>query len=77
MQHTSSFSGLPGLAGYVECTQHERDDVAPGEVAPAGVPLGPLRSAEVVLMVNGTQHRLGVGAVLLDCLRDHLHLTGS
>ncbi len=40
----------------------------------------PQRSMKVTLTVNGRQHRLealDANTTLLDCLRDHLHLTGS
>ena len=40
----------------------------------------PQSSSEVVLTVNGVQHRLNAldaNTTLLDCLRDRLHLTGS
>jgi xanthine dehydrogenase YagT iron-sulfur-binding subunit len=41
-----------------------------------GTPLAPL---DVVLRINGTEHRLTLDprTTLLDALREHLHLTGS
>ena len=36
--------------------------------------------AEVTLRINGSEHRCGtvdVNTTLLDCLRDHLHMTGT
>ena len=36
--------------------------------------------ADVTLRINGSEHRCGpmdVNTTLLDCLRDHLHMTGS
>lgn len=40
---------------------------------------GAIREAEVMLHVNGIEHRLTVDVrtTLLDALRDHLHLTGT
>jgi hypothetical protein len=48
----------------------------PETAAQAGTPLTPL---ELVLRVNGTEHRLTLDprTTLLDALREHLHLTGS
>jgi xanthine dehydrogenase YagT iron-sulfur-binding subunit len=48
----------------------------PEAAAQAGTPMTPL---ELVLRVNGTEHRLTLDprATLLDALREHLHLTGS
>jgi len=53
----------------------------PGTTPPAAaqeraVPLAPIN---VVLRVNGTEHRLALDprTTLLDALREHLHLTGS
>ena len=40
----------------------------------------PLRQCDVVLTINGAEHRLpnlDAHTTLLDALRDHLHLTGS
>ncbi len=53
---------------------------ASGASAAAEPASGPQSSAEVVLTVNDVPHRLSglaVNTTLLDCLRDHLHLTGS
>jgi xanthine dehydrogenase YagT iron-sulfur-binding subunit len=48
----------------------------PQAAAQAGTPPTPL---ELVLRVNGTEHRLTLDprTTLLDALREHLHLTGS
>jgi xanthine dehydrogenase YagT iron-sulfur-binding subunit len=48
----------------------------PETAAQAGTPPTPL---ELVLRVNGTEHRLTLDprTTLLDALREHLHLTGS
>ena len=48
----------------------------PEAAAQAGTPLTPL---ELLLRVNGTEHRLTLDprTTLLDALREHLHLTGS
>jgi xanthine dehydrogenase YagT iron-sulfur-binding subunit len=48
----------------------------PEAAAQAGTPMTPL---ELVLRVNGTEHRLTLDprTTLLDALREHLHLTGS
>ena len=48
----------------------------PETAAQVGVPPTPL---ELVLRVNGTEHRLTLDprTTLLDALREHLHLTGS
>ena len=48
----------------------------PEAAAQAGTPPTPL---ELVLRVNGTEHRLTLDprTTLLDALREHLHLTGS
>src|SRR6266576_482377 len=50
--------------------------VIPQAAAQAGTPPTPL---ELVLRVNGTEHRLTLdpSTTLLDALREHLHLTGS
>jgi xanthine dehydrogenase YagT iron-sulfur-binding subunit len=50
--------------------------VVPQAAAQAGTPPTPL---ELVLRVNGTEHRLTLDprTTLLDALREHLHLTGS
>ena len=53
---------------------------APGAAPAAGTPPEPQRRLEVLLTVNGAQHRLlalDANTTLLDCLRDHLHLSGS
>ncbi|WP_445503620.1 (2Fe-2S)-binding protein [Microvirga sp. G4-2] len=53
----------------------------PGTTPPADAqdPDGTPASLEVVLHVNGTEHRLTLDprTTLLDALREHLHLTGS
>ena len=39
-----------------------------------------LHHAEVTLQINGSEHRcdsMDVNTTLLDCLRDHLHITGT
>lgn len=39
-----------------------------------------IQTADIVLKINGNQHRLpalAVNTTLLDCLRDNLHLTGT
>ena len=48
----------------------------PEAAAQAGTPLTPL---QLMLRVNGTEHRLTLDprTTLLDALREHLHLTGS
>src|SRR6266550_5740254 len=60
--------------------------VAGGHLMPAAVPPAAAQilvpspaPLEVVLRVNGTEHRLTLdpGTTLLDALREHLHLTGS
>jgi xanthine dehydrogenase YagT iron-sulfur-binding subunit len=50
--------------------------VVPQAAAQAGTPPTPL---ELVLRVNGTEHRLTLDprTTLLDAVREHLHLTGS
>ena len=48
--------------------------------AAAESPSEPQRRLDVVLTVNGARHQLtalDANTTLLDCLRDHLHLTGS
>ncbi len=57
-----------------------RADSGPAGTPPAPVPSSDGRgTAQVVLTVNGRDHRLDlpVTTTLLDALRDHLHLTGS
>ena len=57
----------------------QRNLIVPSLVGEGGV-AKPQRRREIVLTVNGTQHQLGaldVNTTLLDCLRDHLHLTGT
>jgi xanthine dehydrogenase YagT iron-sulfur-binding subunit len=51
-------------------------DAATAAAAPGAAPPGPM---DVVLRVNGREHRLALDArtTLLDALREHLHLTGS
>src|SRR5258707_14002875 len=50
--------------------------ISPATAQSAGAATAPLN---VVLRVNGTEHRLALDArtTLLDALREHLHLTGS
>ena len=50
--------------------------ISPATAQSAGAAAAPLN---VVLRVNGTEHRLALDArtTLLDALREHLHLTGS
>ena len=51
-----------------------------GPPRPGAASSDPRHSLDVVLPVNGAQYRLdGLDAstILLDCLRDHLHLTGT
>ena len=50
--------------------------ISPATAQGAGAAAAPLN---VVLRVNGTEHRLALDArtTLLDALREHLHLTGS
>src|SRR3954469_14560018 len=53
----------------------------PGAISPAGAQSveAPPTPLDVVLDVNGTEHRLSLDPriTLLDALREHLHLTGS
>ncbi len=75
-------TGLLALGGAMTVPEI---DAGAGAPAPSGEPRvepqsGPPRSMEVTLTVNGAQHRLpslDANTTLLDCLRDHLHLTGS
>ena len=49
-------------------------------IAATGPAPEPRRSLDVVLTINGAEHRLGgldAHTTLLDALRDHLHLTGT
>ena len=50
-----------------------------GAISPAEAQVGGSAPLEVVLRVNGNEHRLrlDVRTTLLDALREHLHLTGS
>jgi xanthine dehydrogenase YagT iron-sulfur-binding subunit len=58
-----------------------------GDFVPEAVPPATAQEAaatrskvvDVILRVNGTEHRLGLDprTTLLDALREHLHLTGS
>src|SRR5690349_22723778 len=51
----------------------------PGAISPAAAQDTTTAPMDVVLRVNGTEHRLSLDprTTLLDALREHLHLTGS
>jgi xanthine dehydrogenase YagT iron-sulfur-binding subunit len=53
-----------------------------GQAEPQGIPADPVNSpgaVPITLRVNGKNHQLRIDprTTLLDCLREHLHLTGS